>query len=304
MATLNEIVYNIKNIAAAGSSNSESDISNRQIKAWVHYYRAEILKEMSANGKKLSYLCYQSVNPVHSSDVYWGINDWKTYVESVTDTNRQMVVSSDRTWILAGVTHNTASIYQYEDFYGRDFYNDSQTRSENGDYGHLKFYVPNLLHVNGNGVSSLRVRESLENFKNQHGYIDIPFVSKDEYANKKHNRFTSKSPAAYLQKYADGREVLTIGRLRSYAIDPVGSPYKSMKYIVYADLLLSNPTEAPDWNDDMFYPFPDDLIPELNKKIFTMEMSLTLQGRADKVSDNADTTKFNQSQAQTQVRKQ
>ena len=303
MATLNEIVYNIKNIATAGSSNSESDISNRQIKAWVHYYRAEILKEMSANGKKISYLCYQSVNPVHSSDVYWGINSWKTYVEDLTTSSRQMIVSSDRTWILAGITHNTASIYQYEDFYGRDFYNDFQGRSENGDYGHLKFYVPSLLHINGNGVSSLRIRESLENFKNNHGTIDIPFVSKDEYANKKHNRFSSKSPAAYLQKYADGREVLTIGRLRSYAINPTGSPYKSIKYIIYADLLLSNPTEAPNWNDDMFYPFPDDLIPELNKKIFTMEMSLTLQGRADKVSDNADTTKFNQSQAQTQVRK-
>lgn len=303
MATLNEIVYNIKNIATAGSSNSESDISNRQIKAWVHYYRAEILKEMSANGKKLSYLCYQSVNPVQSSDVYWNNSDWVTYVELKTSSTREMIVAADRTFIEASIDAGSAAIVNYEDFYGRDFYNDFQGRSENGDYGHLKFYVPSLLHINGNGVSSLRIREGQGDYKNNHGTIDIPFVSKDEYANKKHNRFSSKSPAAYLQKYSDGREVLTIGRLRSYFINPTGSPVVPIQYVVYSDLLLSNPTEAPNWNDDMFYPLPDDLIPELNKKIFTMEMSLTLQGRADKVSDNADTTKFNQSQAQTQVRK-
>ena len=46
MATLNEIAYNIKNLAYGGINKEEENISTRQIKFWIHYHRAEILKEL------------------------------------------------------------------------------------------------------------------------------------------------------------------------------------------------------------------------------------------------------------------
>ena len=40
MASLNEIAYNLKNMAYGGSSTTrEENIGIRQIKFWIHYYR-------------------------------------------------------------------------------------------------------------------------------------------------------------------------------------------------------------------------------------------------------------------------
>ena len=37
MATLNELAYNIKNIAYGGNTNTEQNVSTQQIKFWIHY---------------------------------------------------------------------------------------------------------------------------------------------------------------------------------------------------------------------------------------------------------------------------
>lgn len=51
MATLNEIAYNIKNIATNGRASDDFDISLSQIKLWVIYHRNKILLEITNNGK-------------------------------------------------------------------------------------------------------------------------------------------------------------------------------------------------------------------------------------------------------------
>ena len=52
--TLNEIAYNIKNIAEGGISGEDSNLSIRQIYEMIHYHRAQALMKYTDNGRYLS----------------------------------------------------------------------------------------------------------------------------------------------------------------------------------------------------------------------------------------------------------
>ncbi len=49
--TLNEIAYNIKNLAEGGYTTDDSKLSIRQIKEWIHYHRLNLLESYTGNGK-------------------------------------------------------------------------------------------------------------------------------------------------------------------------------------------------------------------------------------------------------------
>ena len=51
--TLNEIVYNIKNLAEGGYTTDDNKLSTRQIKAWVNYHRLNLLEAYTNNGKSI-----------------------------------------------------------------------------------------------------------------------------------------------------------------------------------------------------------------------------------------------------------
>jgi len=59
--TLNEIVYNIKNLAEGGYSTDDSKLDVRQIKAWVNYHRLNILEAYTNNGKSIPQGATQSL---------------------------------------------------------------------------------------------------------------------------------------------------------------------------------------------------------------------------------------------------
>tara|TARA_B110000091_G_scaffold164440_1_gene175646 strand:+ start:13953 stop:14597 length:645 start_codon:yes stop_codon:yes gene_type:complete len=59
MATLNEIAYNIRNVASGGVASDDTDVSLRQIKFMVHYHRANLLLKYTDNGKKASSILFQ-----------------------------------------------------------------------------------------------------------------------------------------------------------------------------------------------------------------------------------------------------
>tara|TARA_R110001632_G_scaffold5934_2_gene24082 strand:+ start:1535 stop:2638 length:1104 start_codon:yes stop_codon:yes gene_type:complete len=50
MITLNEIAYNIKNLAYGGNTSVENIISIDQIKHWIHYHRAKLIADNFKNG--------------------------------------------------------------------------------------------------------------------------------------------------------------------------------------------------------------------------------------------------------------
>ena len=54
MATLNELAYNIRNIARSGQGNSDDDrLTIAQIKFWIGYYRAEGVLQTTNYGKDI-----------------------------------------------------------------------------------------------------------------------------------------------------------------------------------------------------------------------------------------------------------
>lgn len=59
MATLNEIAYNILNIARSGRSSDDDTLSLNQIKHWIHYYRGSLLQKYTSNGRKIHPNCLQ-----------------------------------------------------------------------------------------------------------------------------------------------------------------------------------------------------------------------------------------------------
>jgi hypothetical protein len=84
MATLNEIVYNIKNLAYGGNSPKEVNISTEQIKHWVHYHRAKLIADNIDKGILSNHVIWQELKlDVHNYnnaavrmldllwDIYW-----------------------------------------------------------------------------------------------------------------------------------------------------------------------------------------------------------------------------------------
>jgi hypothetical protein len=286
MATLNEIAYNIKNLAYGGSTTtSEESVGIRQIKFWIHYYRAMLIKEESMGGRGVNTHFFQEILLGYEKDYNVLISKtWADYVTTQVEDSLEFIIFSERTINLSGAD---SEVVYNEDYYGRDFKN-QHTYEESGDYGIAVINLPNLLHVDGYGIKNLRVRRN-------HNSIDLPIVSINEWRNKKYNRFTSKSPAASIL-ISGNEDKLIVGNLKSVYREAVGESYDTpIKYRFYADALYANPTDNDSWiNDDTKYPIPDVLISELNKRILTQEMGVVMQSKEDTIDDERDSTNVQQ----------
>ena len=170
----------------------------------------------------------------------------------------------------------------------------------------MKINLPDLIHVDGHGLKNLRLRKGQANYNQNTSNIDVPIVSYNEGTNKKYNRFTSKSPAAYIQHAADNIDVLTIKNLKSVLRNTSSGYGAPIQYRVYANALYSDPTKYDGqntgfvWNDDMQYPIPETLMPELNRRVLAQEMGVALQTKDDRIDDNIDSTNVQQ-EVQRQV---
>lgn len=82
MATLNEIIYNVRNIAGKGKSTRISDFSDRNIAYWAKYVRNELLyKTLKSNkdiGKQFEQdfgcLPLEIVDAANCTEIKWGEN--------------------------------------------------------------------------------------------------------------------------------------------------------------------------------------------------------------------------------------
>lgn len=286
MATLNEIAYNIKNLAYGGSATtSEESVGIRQIKFWIHYYRAMFIKEQSMEGRGVHTQFLQEIKLGFTKDFYnIDKGDWQSYLVTALENSSQFIIYSERTRNLANITEGSEIVYN-EDYYGRDFEN-QHTVEEKGDYGLAVINLPNLLHVDGYGIKNLRV-------KRNYSSIDLPVVSINELRSKKYNRFTSKSPAAAIDVFGN-EDKLIISNLKSvYKTDT--DTYSPILYTFYANALYADPTDSDDWmHDDIEYPIPDILISELNRRILTQEMGVIMQSKEDTIDDERDSTNVQQ----------
>ena len=316
MATLNEIAYNIRNTAFGGTNNTEQNVSIRQIKFWVHYHRSQIIKELSMKGQSVPYEFYQRHEPVIDDFFYNDRAPFNAGFPITADfmgfgSNRHLPVFSTRIALMFDAAFPDSSFVDdalpYMDYYGREFY-DKKSLEQEGDYGHIRLNIPNLINVNY-GISSLAVRKAFNQMQQFTRDIQVPVISYDEYINSKYNRFTKNSVKAYVTNSS----ILTIGRLLSVFTRQTktensntifdGYDLAPIPYVVSLNVLLNNPTEASTWNDDDdFYPMSQYYISDLSNRILSKEFNMALTVPSDLISDNADTTKIIQPQAQRQVR--
>ena len=309
MATLNEIVYNIKNLATSGDSNIENDLSNRQIQFWINYYRAEIIKNFSMKGQSVPYEFYQR-HDVQRTDLPYidGMEDLLS--DNALESPFALLVYSQTTFNEAGLTETLSGDGYIEpdvDYHGRSFFEHDGLRQA-ADFGHIEMSLPSLVNVN-HGIANLQVRKSYRIKHQNTQSVPVPIVSDDEYTNSKFNRFTKDSVKAYVS-YEGGQGVsLKIGRLQGMFTRPADSTLtlpsprlEAIPYQVFMRLLLNDPTTASSWNNnDDTYPIPQYLVKDLTQGALSL-MQVQLSTVADKITDNADTTKIIQPQAQRQVR--
>jgi len=298
MATLNELAYNIKNIAYGGNTNSEQNVSTQQIKFWIHYYRAQILGELIADGRGVPIDCYQILG-ITQDDDHEKSDAWVNYHSTHTTNSAYIIPFSARTADDATISKFNGVIANEKDVNALELTH-SYFFEEPNDYGVIRLRIPHLVTNNSkHGLGRISV-VSVEDAETRRGSTNVSIVTRDEATYKKHNRFTHSTPTASMSIYSSGQCILQIDNLLSVNRGTVGGYDSTPKsYAIVASALLKNPTENNSWtNDDLEYPLPQEMISDLNRRILAAEMQASLTSLNDPITDNADTTKIIQPQAQ------
>lgn len=297
MATLNEIAYNIKNLAYNGDTNEEENVGIRQIKFWIHYHRAKILKKLATEGKGVPQECLQKITfEAENYRQYNYDSVFFTWASSQNGwDNNALVAYSKRTASLS--TTSTASSINTAEFYGNDYYPEERG-GQRDEMGILNLVLPQILNIDGYGVKNLKLSKRKGNSVHNLNHIDVPVTDKTISVRHGYSRFGKKSITSYIENdsaFVGGglEQVLVITNLQSVfrqsnQQDDIAIP---VFYGVSANLLLSNPTKFQDWaNDDEVYPFPDYLIADLTREVM-QEMQIALSTQPDMVTDGYDTTR-------------
>jgi|TARA_R110000751_G_scaffold169807_1_gene276439 hypothetical protein len=93
MATLNELSYNILNIARGGLSSDDDRLNTRQIKFWVKYYRAFFIKKTIIGEDVIDPQLVQDLGCLHLEEVdkadcptaFWGTNIKRVKIPKLVD---------------------------------------------------------------------------------------------------------------------------------------------------------------------------------------------------------------------------
>jgi hypothetical protein len=93
MATLNELTYNILNIARGGLSSDDDRLNERQIAFWIRYYRAKSIFFDSNGGRNidqqlvqdLGCLMLEEVDKADCPEVLWGCNVKRVKIPKLVD---------------------------------------------------------------------------------------------------------------------------------------------------------------------------------------------------------------------------
>jgi len=298
MATLNELAYNIKNIAYGGNTNTEQNVSTQQIKFWIHYYRAQIIGELIADGRGVPIDCYQILS-ITQEDDHQKDDDWQTYHDTHTSSSGYIIPFSGRTADDAGLDKFHGAVAGSKNVNALDLTH-SYFFEEPNDYGIIRLRIPHLVTNNSkHGLGRISV-VSVEDSETRRGSTNVSIVTRDEATFKQHNRFTHSTPTASMSIYSSGQCILQIDNLLSVNRGTVGGYDSTPKsYAIVASALLKNPTENNSWtSDDLEYPLPQEMISDLNRRILGAEMQASLTSMNDPITDNADTTKNVQPQAQ------
>ena len=250
MITLNEIAYNIKNLAYGGLTSTENNISLRQIKHWIHYHRAKLIADNIDKGILNNQSLTQSVDLILRNSTTAQARD---YYKAWDDFNRDSSLSAPA--ITAGFIENHpryssgeftdeflaySSIafsgigdptkQRYLDTWRRDFYGRetqrSQIRGDFRNYGFHAFWIPKpLMLKDNNGIKGVTVQrvvhrsdevdtsdinEEVEGYNKK--FITIPHQSVHDREFGIYNKFSNELTPSYWQARARDQREENTGR--------------------------------------------------------------------------------------------
>jgi len=288
MITLNEIAYNIKNLAYGGSTSTENSISLRQIKHWIHYHRAKLIADNIDKGITNNQALYQNISLTAknstSKSVIEYYKDWDQYkldgatAPSAAGDNFLENMPKNSNGLLNGEwlaissisTGEASSNGKNRNFYGEEVMS-SQVRGDWRNFGAHSFYCPKPVQLkNDEGIKSVSITREVY-------FPDDPLTNdtdeSDEGLNRKlikiyrkehnmfdeYNKFTDYSEPYYYQDQSRKNNENYIS-FQSLQISPnyhgglntPGNKKLFWKYRASASMILENPTEIDmmgDWED-------------------------------------------------------
>tara|TARA_R100000700_G_scaffold33521_1_gene41287 strand:- start:1818 stop:2909 length:1092 start_codon:yes stop_codon:yes gene_type:complete len=181
MITLNEIAYNIKNLAYGGKNSTENNINILQVKHWIHYHRAKLIADNIDKGITNNQALYQSMSLTAknstSSTIKNFYDDWHAYdmgwssssptISGELLSNYPRTSSSGREKLSGEwLAHSSLSIdsdgneQSWQDAQSRSQYGDeihsSQVRGDFRNFGWQQFWTPRPLQLkNDEGIKKV-----------------------------------------------------------------------------------------------------------------------------------------------------
>ena len=232
MITLNEIAYNIRNLAYGGKNSTENNINIEQIKHWVHYHRAKLIADNVDKGITHNNSIYQSIPLIIYNSASLEI---RAYIRAQIAYLRNTALGAPA--VPAGYMTNTGNSggnplpeflaisdnvssngsgivsaswggnQHWHDQYGRETVSTLQNKGDYRNFGYHKFEVPAPIQLKDNkGVREVYLQRSPK-WENSTGvgqtsafYKGIKLYNK-EYGNfDEYNKFTNNSKPYYSQE--------------------------------------------------------------------------------------------------------
>ena len=204
MITLNEIAYNIKNLAYGGKTSTENSISISQIKHWIHYHRAKLIADNIDKGITNNQTLYQALpltlrnsTSNTAADYYeaWDAKD-KDSSLSAPAIGAGFIENSPKftggkftgEWLASSSMSFAYSSDsqawqdgQQRDFYGREI-KTSQVRGDFRNLGSHSFWTPRPLMLKNNSGITRVTLERLVHFP------DDPITTENDKLSGYHKR--------------------------------------------------------------------------------------------------------------------
>jgi len=235
MVSLNELVYNIKNLAYGGKTGVESTMSDSQIKFWIHYHRAKIINELVQKNQNIDDF-YQKAYLTTYSSSYGNVQTYISNYNKAVDNNTALPAITD------GILTYTPKVASTGELTGRfipysslivaldsdvfkQSYTDSFSRSAYGipkqgidtrelrNKGIYSFKVPNLLNLKNDiqvkNITVSRIAYHVDDPATQDdeasaGYSNFPIklhkTTRSLLEQSQHNKFFNHSSPTYLHE--------------------------------------------------------------------------------------------------------
>ena len=232
MITLNEIAYNIRNLAYGGINSIENNIDIRQIKHWIHYHRAKLIADNIDKGITNDQSLYQTFQLTlrqsttgDAANYYEAYDLWQKDPGNNTAPNitGAFLLNHPKTTAglltgsflaLSSMTRGTSSQQRWTDSSTKNQYGleikSHQLRGDFRNVGYHAFWCPRSLQLKNNeGIKNIRLKrepcfpddtatDNTDESLQGHGMTKIALY-REENTNQwnQHNKFTNHGGAPY-----------------------------------------------------------------------------------------------------------